>query len=230
MNERRDGRRGRDGTGTWRRAAGGARAAGGRGVAADPPHPEDKAGAGLSDGNDLDIPQCWPVPIRASARFRVLESPRPLSKAPASDVSAGSGRPSREASAAVAGFEFSGAANSGLVGCLSPAQPSSSTGVFTLGRVSADPRQAQTPGAAPHRCRSASGPPSWRHDLLSARGLVPVSRGLPSRLNGCQRWVRETDSPGILFSALSARIFRMLFPGCSACCFLCLLCWRSPPP
>jgi len=55
-----------------------------------------------SEGNSLDIPQCWPMPFRASAR--VSKKPRDTSRKSPAERGAGPGCRSRKASAAVAGF------------------------------------------------------------------------------------------------------------------------------
>lgn len=124
-------------------------------------------------------------------RDRVFLREKPPRPPRGSNPAAGSCAPPR---ASVERRCFSGAANSGLVGCLSSAQSSSSTGVFTLDRVSADPRQAQTSlvpdfavGLLPDRPRGGE----------TCRALVPEIPGGAVPAEWCVRWMSETDSPGI---------------------------------
>lgn len=92
-----------------------------------------------------------------------IGTPRLLSKA-ARSARSWTGLSSREASAAVAGFNLTASgvrtANSGLVGCLRQAQCRYRPGLIPLDHAPADPRQAQKPfGVFPwcFRLRSDSG-------------------------------------------------------------------------
>ena len=62
---------------------------------------EEELRAPVSEGNDLDIPQCWPVPFRTCAR---LLKPRDPSRWPPRVARSWTGL-LRVASAAVAGFK-----------------------------------------------------------------------------------------------------------------------------
>ena len=212
-------------------AAGGtgaAAATGGCGGGATPAG--NKAGAGLSDGNDLDIPQCWPVPIRASARFRISKPRDSFSKAPAS-LRSGLVLPFARSLRGRRGVQSASrvAPPVRAAGCfrccklrasrvLEAAQPSCSTGVSTLepdpsrSPTSPDILDARAPLSVCFRFRRPGGSSrcrrAWRRP-----SFVPVPEA-PSRLKGvCAGWARrpapESDA---------ARLFT----------FLILLPWRSP--
>ena len=104
--------------------------------------------APVSEGNDLDIPQCWPVPFRTCARRK---KPRDPSRWPPRLARSWTGlcewppRPSRGSKRSTLrcpSLLFPDA-NSGLVGCLGSSDVEFDTGC-SLDTAPANPRQAQT--------------------------------------------------------------------------------------
>ena len=117
----------------------------------------------------------------------------------------------------------SGAANSGLVGCLSPARCLCDRGI-TLGRNSADPRQAQTSLVSDRRCPFASGRRPQAARVSNPGDPRPSLPGVPGGAvssEWCAGWVRETVSPGIPGPSL---------PDALPCCDCdCRFCSGGPP-
>jgi hypothetical protein len=157
-----------------------------------------------SDGNDLDIPQCWPVPFRTCAR---LLKPRGPSRWPPRVARSWTGlcewppRPPRGSNRSTVRCPLLFPdANSGLVGCLGCSDVEFDR-ACSLETAPANPRQAQTTKV----CATARGAPSAVRPPLNAAG--GFHRG--SRSSRKVRW------PGAMRGSAPRPL-------------LCLLLWRSP--
>ncbi len=166
-----------------------------------------RAGAGFMNGNDLYIPQCWPVPNRTCARFR--NPATPLGELPASRRSL-SLVPFREKPPRLSRGSILGAANSGLVGCSKSDSIVAFDRVHTLDHSPANPDKPRNPGASSSLsvCNIPAAACSCR---TIPGGAVSTER--------CAGWLRETGSPGMSLLC------------CVRALMLCLVSlWRSPPP
>ena len=157
-----------------------------------------------SEGNDLDIPQCWPVPFRTCAR---LVKPRDPSRRPPRVARSWTGlcewppRPSRGSKPfdSPLSVVFFPDANSGLVGCLGSSDVEFDRGMFPGDCPSKSPTSPDIQGV----CYRTGASSAVRPPLLRPAG--PPGEPFPAQ---------RCAGPGVLRG--SAPRCLLCFP---ACCF-----------
>ena len=166
---------------------------------------EEELRAPESEGNDLDIPQCWPVPFRTCAR---LVKPRDPSRRPPRVARSWTGlcewppRPSRGSNRSTVRCPLLFPdANSGLVGCLGSSDVEFDRGMFPGDCPSKSPTSPDNQGV----CFRTGASSAVRPPLL-----------------------RPAGPPGEPFLALKVR-WPGALRGSAPRCQLCSCCFGGPP-